>query len=76
MKEATEQNAVLTNEQRNLLSVAYKNVIGTKRSAWRIISSLESKADEAVKKDLSMEYKQKIEKELKELCNEVLVSEG
>lgn len=42
MKQRTEGGGeTLTNEERNLLSVAYKNVVGAKRSAWRIISSIE-----------------------------------
>ncbi|KAI6660634.1 14-3-3-like protein GF14 kappa [Oopsacas minuta] len=34
---------VLLTEERNLLSVAYKNVIGSRRTSWRIISSIEQK---------------------------------
>lgn len=41
MKEVAETNKQLSLEERNLFSVAYKNVIGTKRSAWRVISSIE-----------------------------------
>uniref|UniRef100_A0A804LUC6 14-3-3 domain-containing protein n=1 Tax=Zea mays TaxID=4577 RepID=A0A804LUC6_MAIZE len=35
----------LTVEERNLLSVAYKNVIGARRASWRIISSIEHKEE-------------------------------
>ncbi len=45
MKQVTEQGAELTNEERNLLSVAYKNVVGARRSAWRVISSIEQKTE-------------------------------
>ena len=73
MKTVTEEKADLTNEERNLLSVAYKNVVGTRRSAWRVMSSIEQKsAEEKVK--LVKEYRETIEKELNEICNEVLVS--
>lgn len=43
MKQATEilDSKSFKSDERNLLSVAYKNVVGSKRSAWRIISSLE-----------------------------------
>merc|ERR550532_2190736 len=33
----------LSVEERNLLSVAYKNAVGSRRAAWRIISSIEMK---------------------------------
>ena len=31
----------LSVEERNLLSVAYKNVIGSRRASWRVLSSIE-----------------------------------
>eukprot|EP01123_Difflugia_compressa_P009076 TRINITY_DN28_c2_g1_i4.p1 TRINITY_DN28_c2_g1~~TRINITY_DN28_c2_g1_i4.p1 ORF type:complete len:242 (+),score=59.52 TRINITY_DN28_c2_g1_i4:57-782(+) len=43
MKKVASLNVELTVEERNLLSVAYKNVIGARRAAWRIISSIEQK---------------------------------
>ena len=58
---------------RNLLSVAYKNVVGTKRSAWRLLSSLEAKETKDEQKELTKEYKKKIEKDLCDVCNQVLV---
>ena len=30
----------LTVEERNILSVAFKNVVGTRRAAWRVLSSI------------------------------------
>jgi 14-3-3 protein epsilon len=48
---------------RNLLSVAYKNVIGSRRASWRVISSIEQKG-EAEKLTLIQTYKRKIETEL------------
>lgn len=62
----------LNSEERNLLSVAYKNVVGARRSAWRTISSLEQKATEDDKKGFAGDYRAKIEKELEDNCQEVL----
>lgn len=45
MKKLAGMDVELTVEERNLLSVAYKNVIGARRASWRIISSLEQKED-------------------------------
>ena len=64
----------LSDEQRNLLSVAYKNVVGSRRSSWRVISSIEQRATSEEKQALAKEYREKIEKELKDVCDEVLVS--
>jgi len=33
-------NSDLTIEERNLLSVAYKNTIGSRRTAWRALNSI------------------------------------
>lgn len=73
MKKVTETGAELTNEERNLLSVAYKNVVGARRSSWRVISSIEQKTEGSEKKQqMAREYREKVEKELKEICNDVL----
>ncbi|KAL0969339.1 hypothetical protein UPYG_G00225770 [Umbra pygmaea] len=74
MKEVTEQGGELSNEERNLLSVAYKNVVGARRSAWRVISSIGQKTEGSDKK-LAMvkEYREKVEGELRNICNDVLV---
>jgi len=73
MKIVTEMDDELSSEERNLLSVAYKNVVGARRSSWRVVSSIEQKSeDEARKNELAKEYRVKIEKELKDVCHEVL----
>ena len=45
MNKVVSANADLTVEERNLLSVAYKNTIGSRRTAWRALSSIEKKED-------------------------------
>lgn len=73
MKELTITQSKLNSEQRNLLSVAFKNVVGARRSAWRITNSLETKQqDKGSDASLHAEYRKEIEKELEDRCQEVL----
>ncbi|KAL8145466.1 14-3-3-like protein B [Apium graveolens] len=65
----------LSVEERNLLSVAYKNVIGARRASWRIISSIEQKEESRGSEDhvnVIKEYRSKIEKELSDICDGIL----
>lgn len=75
MKAVASSGQELSVEERNLLSVAYKNVIGSRRASWRIVSSIEQK-EETKGNDaqvaLIREYKSKIEKELSEICDDIL----
>lgn len=74
MKKVTEEaDTELTNEERNLLSVAYKNVVGARRSSWRVISSIEQKTEGSERKQaMAKEYREKVEKELCDICYDVL----
>ncbi|XP_035476201.1 14-3-3 protein beta/alpha-B [Scophthalmus maximus] len=72
MKAVAENGTKLCNEERNLLSVAYKNVVGARRSSWRVVSSIEQKSDDGGKGPLVKEYREKIEQELNDICSEVL----
>ena len=91
MKSVTETGIELSNEERNLLSVAYKvrrdkalislllsrflqNVVGARRSSWRVISSIEQKTEGSERKQqMAKEYREKVEKELRDICQDVLV---
>ncbi|KAL9614754.1 MAG: hypothetical protein Q9167_000745 [Letrouitia subvulpina] len=75
MKEVAKIGGELTVDERNLLSVAYKNVVGTRRASWRIISSIEQKEEsKGSDKHVSTirDYRQKIETELERVCQDVL----
>ena len=63
MKKIASLDVELTVEERNLLSVAYKNVIGARRASWRIISSIEQKEEQSgssPKLDMIKEYRKKV----------------
>lgn len=63
----------LSNEERNLLSVAYKNVVGARRSSWRVISAIEQKSESnEARSEQAKKYRVTIEQELKDICTEVL----
>jgi len=72
MKQVTQMDEVLNSEERNLLSVAYKNIVGSRRSAWRVIGSLRVRPEDKANEPLVAVYKKKIEDELKVICNEVV----
>ncbi|XP_050070637.1 14-3-3 protein epsilon isoform X1 [Anopheles maculipalpis] len=75
MKKVASMDVELTVEERNLLSVAYKNVIGARRASWRIISSIEQKEEnKAVEEKLEMikNYRSQVEKELRDICSDIL----
>jgi 14-3-3 protein epsilon len=75
MKVVASADQELSVEERNLLSVAYKNVIGARRASWRIVTSIEqkeeSKGNETQVK-LIKDYRQQIEGELGKICEDIL----
>ncbi|EPS43169.1 hypothetical protein H072_2823 [Dactylellina haptotyla CBS 200.50] len=75
MKLVAASGQELSVEERNLLSVAYKNVIGARRASWRIVTSIEQKEDSkgnSSQVSLIKEYRMKIEAELAKICEDIL----
>merc|ERR1711979_182876 len=65
----------LSTEERNLLSVAYKNAVGSRRAAWRIITSVEQKEKTKGNEEnakYAKEYRGKVEAELQKICDTIL----
>ncbi|RRT65840.1 hypothetical protein B296_00028227 [Ensete ventricosum] len=75
MKKVAKLDVELTVEERNLLSVGYKNVVGSRRASWRILSSIEqkeeSRGNEHHVKNIK-EYLQKVELELANICTDII----
>jgi hypothetical protein len=61
----------LTVEERNLLSVAYKNVIGGRRSSWRCIAEPNDDPDPKFNSFVD-QFRAKVAEEIEEICAEVL----
>jgi len=79
VKIQTQKNQALTADQRNLLSVAYKNVVGSMRSAWRSMDTHDmdnqgdnTKLTEAEFKSVLSKYRTVVEGELKNTCDQVI----
>lgn len=75
MKKVAKLNVELTVEERNLLSVGYKNVIGARRASWRIMSSIEQKEESKGNEHnvkMIKGYCKKVEDELSKICSDIL----
>ena len=75
MRKIVKINSELSIEERNLLSVAYKNFIGSRRTSWRIASSIESKERERGNNDslpLIQMYRKQFEMEIGAVCDDII----
>lgn len=71
MKKIAKLDEELTKEERGLLSVGYKNVIGAKRASLRKLSSLEQKENTDKARRIK-DYRLKVEEELSKICFDIL----
>ena len=75
MKKVIELNADLNSDERNLLSVAYKNIVGSRRNGLRMIAAIieheDNRGNKARVEQLN-EYKKTILGELEKYCNELI----
>ncbi|XP_068641074.1 14-3-3-like protein G-BOX factor 14 kappa [Aristolochia californica] len=65
----------LTLLERSLLSVAFKNQIGSRRASWRIVCSIEQKKESRKNKDhvsLVKDYRSVVESDLSQVCTGIL----
>ncbi|KAL3654295.1 Growth-regulating factor 12 [Castilleja foliolosa] len=75
MKQVAKLDVELSVDERNLLSVGYKNVIGARRASWRIMSSIEQKEETKGNESnvkLIKGYCQKVEDELSKICFDII----
>jgi 14-3-3 protein epsilon len=75
MESVSKEGDELSVEERNLLSVAYKNAVGSRRAAWRIITSVEQKETSKGNTEqakFAKEYCGKVEAELQKICDTIL----
>jgi hypothetical protein len=61
----------LTVDERNLVSVAYKNEVSTRRSAWRAISTIASNAKYEQYEGVLKKYNDQIVNEMEKICKDV-----
>ncbi|XP_046862530.1 14-3-3-like protein [Xenia sp. Carnegie-2017] len=73
MENVVKMGEILTPDERNLLSVAFKNVVGARRSAWRVLDGKDDKLGEKdSEKEVVKAFKDKITEELGERCRQVV----
>jgi len=76
IKAVAESGVELSVEERNILSVAFKNIIGSRRASWRILNSIEQREETRGKHrkrvELPRNSRKQVESELSKICDEVI----
>lgn len=75
MKKVTKLDIELTVEERNLIFMGYKNVIGDMRKSWRVLSLIEwkktQKENEKIEQDQRVQ--EEVEKDLTDICHDIMI---
>eukprot|EP01063_Lacrimia_lanifica_P006828 TRINITY_DN142_c0_g1_i1.p2 TRINITY_DN142_c0_g1~~TRINITY_DN142_c0_g1_i1.p2 ORF type:complete len:250 (+),score=147.61 TRINITY_DN142_c0_g1_i1:57-806(+) len=64
----------LSQDERNLLSVAYKNSVGIRRASWRVLSTIEAREEQKQSGNAAKvkEYREMVEAELSDICQDII----
>lgn len=69
---ARAQKDAMTVEQRNLFSVAFKNVVGALRASWRVLDSIRESKEDGDQVAQARDFQASLEAELRKVCGELL----
>ncbi|EPY31704.1 tyrosine 3-monooxygenase/tryptophan 5-monooxygenase activation protein [Strigomonas culicis] len=75
MRKVVKLNNELDTDERNLLSVAFKNVISPRRNAWRVITTIESRESAKESSEnlpLITNLRKEFEAEMSGVCDELI----
>ena len=61
-------------DERALISVAFKNLVSTKRTTWRTLVSVQGNPKYLIYQDALTEYKLKLEDQLFAQCNGIIAN--
>lgn len=74
LKPVLKRKGELQMEERNLISVAFKNLSGNKRTAWRALTAIEENPKYDKYHEKTKTFKVKVEEELKKICKEAIAA--
>jgi 14-3-3 protein epsilon len=74
MNRQINEKKTLGEQERNLFAIAYKNLVSSRRTAWRAITALEHEQNQKGSRNVPIiqYYKAQIENEIKKYCKEIL----
>jgi len=74
VKKLAKSGVDLSSDERNLFSVAFKNLIGARRASWRVLSQLEQKEQQKHNEEnlaVLRQYRHKVENEMLAICKDI-----